>query len=150
MRHGTIDRMDCPLGHGELHPDVREGVEVEMCVECGGEWLDPNELEAIEAATVSDPVVLSGMVEYQPYAGERPCPVCKKSMYGFDYRANPLQIDACPDGHGYWLDDGEATRVRELIRQRARDLNRAARAEGSFGSFLAGMRSQLGGKGRRR
>ncbi len=120
-----------------------------MCAECGGEWLDPNELEAIESSTVADAVVLSGMIEYQSYPGERPCPVCRKLMYGFDYRANPLQIDGCPDGHGYWLDGGEESRVRELILQRARDLNRAARAEGSFGGFLSAIRGQLGGKGRR-
>ncbi|MBI2765988.1 MAG: zf-TFIIB domain-containing protein [Chloroflexi bacterium] len=140
--------MNCPLGHGELHTEIHTGIEVDACAVCGGEWLDPDELQAMESATVRDSVVLSGMIEYQPNPGQRPCVVCHKPMYEFDYRGNPLQVDVCPDGHGYWLDGGEEERVRVLIRQRARDLNRAASAEGSFGAFLSRIRGQLGGRRR--
>ena len=128
--------MNCPLGHGELHREAHSEVTVDVCAQCGGEWLDHDELAAFEAAAVSDRSVLAGMVEYQPHPGERRCPICDKPMYEFDYRANPLEIDACPDGHGYWLDGGEETRVRDLILQRARDLHRAASAEDSFGAFI--------------
>ena len=137
--------MDCPLGHGELQPDTHAGIEVQLCPVCGGEWLRRSDLEEIEKLAVRDAVVLSGMVEYQPHEGSRPCPVCGKRMYEFDYRANPLEIDACGDGHGYWLDAGEEASVKDLILQRARDLHRSVGAEASFGSFMSNVRSKFGG-----
>ena len=140
--------MNCPLGHGPLHPENHSNVEVHACGECGGEWLERNSLQALEKLAVNDAVVLSGMIEYLAHEGGRACPVCGKRMYEFDYRANPLEIDACGEGHGYWLDAGEEARVKDLILQRARDLHRAAGAEASFGHFLSGIRSQFGGRGR--
>lgn len=146
----TVSAMNCPLGHGPLQPEQRLGLDVEVCATCGGEWLDRHELGALEAVRVRDPFVLRGMIEYQPHPAGRDCPVCLKAMYEFDYRGNPLQLDACPDGDGYWLDGGEGRRVGDLIQQRARDLDRAASAEASFGSFINKLRGQLGGRGRRR
>lgn len=142
--------MNCPLGHGPLQPEAHGGLDVEACSICGGEWLQHEQLALLEQTTVNDPIVLAGTIEYDANPVDRLCPVCAKQMYEFDYRANPLEIDACPDGHGYWLDGGEESRVREAVRQRARDLNRAASAEATFGGFLTKMRSQLGGKGKGR
>jgi Zn-finger nucleic acid-binding protein len=142
--------VNCPLGHGELRTETHSGVDVQACAVCGGEWLHHDDLQTIEKAVVTDAVVLSGMVEYQPHETERRCPVCDRAMYEFDYRGNPLEIDACANGHGYWLDGGEEARVKDFILQRAHDLHRAASAEASFGSFLSGMRSQFGGRGRGR
>jgi Zn-finger nucleic acid-binding protein len=110
--------------------------------------LHHEDLQPLESVVVSDAGVLSGMIEYQPHESERHCPVCATTMCGFDYRGNPLELDACPDGHGYWLDGGEEARVKDLILQRARDLHRAANAEASFGSFLSGIRAKFGGRGR--
>jgi Zn-finger nucleic acid-binding protein len=141
--------MECPLGHGALTAQTHGALNVEMCPECGGEWIERDTLALVEASAVSDKSVLAGMIEYQRHPSERRCPACARLMYEFDYRANPLEIDACPDGHGYWLDGGEEARVRDLIIQRAHDLNRAASAQESFGAFIGGLRMKLGGKGRR-
>jgi Zn-finger nucleic acid-binding protein len=139
--------MNCPLGHGALQPETHGAIEVQACSNCGGEWLAHETFAGLEASAVADSTVLAGMVEYQPNQSDLPCPVCEKPMYEFDYRGNPLELNACELGHGYWLDGGEESRVRELMRQRARDLHRSAAAEGSFGSFLNGIRGQLGGRG---
>lgn len=141
--------MLCPLGHGELQAESHSRLAVQVCTACRGEWLLHDELTALEATTVRDPVVLSGTIEYQPHPGERPCPDCARPMYGFDYRGNPLELDACPDGHGYWLDGGEEARVRGLILQRARDLHRAATAQASFGVFLKALQQQVSNRARR-
>jgi len=117
-----------------------------VCAACGGEWLAHESLHALEAAVVRDAVVLSGMIEYQPHSSVLACPVFEKAMYGFDYRGNSLEIDACGEGHGYWLDGGEEERLQALVRQRARDLHRASLAEATFGGFLDKMRSQFGGR----
>jgi Zn-finger nucleic acid-binding protein len=139
--------LTCPLGHGDLHTESHLELEVAVCEECGGEWLHHDELEALESATVHDATVIAGMREYSPHESDRRCPVCQAKLYEFDYRANPLELDACPQGHGYWLDGGEEARVRDLILQRARDLHRAAGAEESFGQFMTGIRGKLGGRG---
>jgi Zn-finger nucleic acid-binding protein len=141
--------MLCPLGHGELQPETRVGLAVHVCPSCQGEWLRHEDLTALEGTAVRDAVVLSGTLEYQPHGSERSCPVCAEAMYEFDYRGNPLELDACPNSHGYWLDAGEDDRVRGLIRQRARDLHRAATAQASFGVFLKGLQQQVSNRTRR-
>jgi Zn-finger nucleic acid-binding protein len=142
--------MNCPLGHGPLRTETHDGIEVDACPACGGEWLDHEEFPAIEAVAMRDEDVRKGMIEYMPRESERACPRCDGPMHEFDYRGNPLQLDACAAGHGYWLDGGEEARVKELIRQRARDLHRAASAESSFADFLSSLRGQLGGRRRLR
>ena len=140
--------MDCPRGHGALVPSRLDDFDVESCPECSGKWLDHEELGRLEGNAVSDSDALRGTIEYSRNASDRACPVCSRRMFEFNYRGNPLQLDACAEGHGYWLDGGEDDRVRELIRQRVRDLHRAASAELSFASFLKGIRGKYGGKQR--
>jgi Zn-finger nucleic acid-binding protein len=64
-------------------------------------------------------------------------------MTQFNYRAYDLELDACPDDHGYWLDSGEDGRVRDIIAERVRDLARSADAEAGWSKFLGGLK---GGK----
>ena len=61
-------------------------------------------------------------------------------MAAFNYRAYNLELDACEDGHGFWLDAGEEARVREIIQERVRGLARAASAEVAWGRFLGGLK----------
>ena len=59
-------------------------------------------------------------------------------------------IETCERCLVNWLDAGEADRVRDLIQQRVRDLNRAANAEASWGGFLGKLRGdRKGGRFRR-
>jgi hypothetical protein len=66
-------------------------------------------------------------------------------MRAFNYRAYSLELDTCPDEHGYWLDAGEEGRVRDIINDRVRGLDRAASAEAAWGSFLNGLKKGKGG-----
>ena len=50
-------------------------------------------------------------------------------MRAFNYRAYNLELDACPHEHGFWLDAGEADRVRVVMRERVQGLERSAQAE---------------------
>ena len=69
------------------------------------------------------------------------------------YRAHNLELDACTDEHGFWLDGGEATRVREVMRDRVAGLNRSVSAqeawqkakEGDKGGLMGKFRNMLGG-----
>jgi Zn-finger nucleic acid-binding protein len=53
-------------------------------------------------------------------------------MQRFDYRAHNLQLDACDEEHGFWLDAGAAERVRQIMLERAADMRRADRADATW------------------
>ncbi len=119
-------------------------MEVDRCDTCDGRWLDAHELDQLEA-TAAGADALRGMVEYAKRASEMKCPVCAKRMVSFNYRANNLELDTCPDEHGYWLDAEEHERVRDFIGQRVRDLDRAANAEAAWGGFLGKLKGDRKG-----
>ena len=74
-------------------------------------------------------------------------------MSAFNYRANNLELDVCGQRHGFWLDEGEAVRVRELVEERVEGLERAVKAEAEWGNFIDDLRDgpsfwdRLTGKG---
>jgi Zn-finger nucleic acid-binding protein len=55
--------------------------------------------------------------------------VCEQAMHAFNYRAYNLELDACSEGHGWWLDAGESDRVRDVMKERVWGLRRAASAQ---------------------
>lgn len=134
--------MQCPRDKTELVIEHHDGIEVDRCPQCNGRWLDHNELDELESRTAA-PGERTGMVDYARRDSELDCPVCGKRMVAFNYRANPLELDTCEDQHGWWLDSGEEGRVRDLIEERVRGLNRAGSAEDAWRDLLRGA----GGKG---
>ena len=61
-------------------------------------------------------------------------------MTAFNYRAYNLELDVCDQRHGFWLDEGEAKRVREIVEERVAGLERATKAEGDWDRFLGDLR----------
>lgn len=118
----------CPRDATTLERYDDHAVEVDRCPTCAGEWLDGDELTKLERTAAPEDALI-GTVEFGVVESELRCPDCGAEMKMFDYRANALQLDFCPQEHGFWLDGGESERVRELIRQRAQDLNRSAGAQ---------------------
>jgi Zn-finger nucleic acid-binding protein len=143
--------MKCPRDQSELVVDQFLGIEVERCPTCNGRWLDFNELEQLEATTGATEAERRATIEFGERTGELECPVCAKRMRVFNYRAYNLELDTCPDQHGYWLDSGEEGRVRDIINERVLGLERSATAEAAWGKFLGGLKGGGGGLfGRRR
>lgn len=135
--------MDCPRCKTALTVEHYKKIEVDHCKSCNGRWLDHHELDALEATAAKDEDARRAMIEYAKRPSDLKCPRCDKTMYAFNYRAYDLEIDACEDDHGFWLDAGEEGRVRDVMEERVRGLNRAASAEQAWGDFLQGV----GGKG---
>jgi len=131
--------MLCPRCKVELQIEQYQGIEVDRCPSCNGRWLDYPELDQLEA-TVASEEERRATVVYFPRPSEVACPKCGKQMTAFDYRAHNLELNACEDEHGFWLDAGEEGRVRDIVEERVRDLARSASAERAWGQFLAGMR----------
>ena len=128
--------LKCPRDETELIIEHHKGIEVDHCPTCNGRWLDHHELDQLEALAAPDEDTRKAMVEYAKRPSDLKCPVCEKQMRAFNYRAYNLEIDTCEDEHGFWLDAGEEGRVRDIMEERVRGLERAASAEEAWGKFL--------------
>lgn len=137
--------MNCPRCHLNLIVEYHHGIEVDRCPTCNGRWLDHHELDALEASVPSTPEERRATIQYARRQSELACPVCGKTMIAFNYRAYNLELDTCQDEHGFWLDAGEEGRVRDIIEERVRGLNRAASAEAAWDDFPARLKG--GGRG---
>ena len=138
--------MKCPRDQSELVVEQQHGIEVDHCPTCNGRWLDHHELDQLEATVTANAADRFATIQYARHDGDLACPVCGKAMTAFNYRAYNLELDTCSEQHGFWLDAGEDGRVRDIIEDRIRGLQRSASAEAAWGGFLDGLRG--GGRGR--
>ena len=132
--------MNCPRDGAELRGEELRGIQVDRCPQCNGRWLDHDELGQLEATDESTEEQRVATIEYANRESELDCPKCGTRMTSFNYRASSLELEACEQTHGYWLDAGEEGRVRDIIQDRVRGLERSASAEASWDKFLDGMR----------
>jgi Zn-finger nucleic acid-binding protein len=122
----------CPRDASALTMGREYGIEVDRCPACRGAWYDAAELALLEATVTRDEAPRRGTIEFAQRQSALPCPVCGAAMRAFNYRAYNLELDACPHEHGFWLDAGEADRVRAVLRERVQGLARSARAEAAW------------------
>ncbi|HYM15581.1 MAG TPA: zf-TFIIB domain-containing protein [Dehalococcoidia bacterium] len=120
--------MFCPRDGGALHGEADHHVPVHRCHASRGAWYDYDALAALEA-TVAGEDQRVGTIEFAKHESVLPCPVCEQTMHAFNYRAYNLELDACSEGHGWWLDAGESDRVRAIMQERVSGLRRAASAQ---------------------
>jgi Zn-finger nucleic acid-binding protein len=141
---GTV--LNCPRDGSALVLGKAYGIQIDRCETCKGAWYDRDELALLEA-TVADEAERRGTIDYAKRESALACPKCGTRMRAFNYRAYNLELDACPEEHGFWLDAGEAERVRALMKERVKGLDRAARAQKSWsnrrGSGGGGVLDQL-------
>jgi Zn-finger nucleic acid-binding protein len=130
----------CPRDQAELEVEHHRGIDVDRCPACHGGWLDESELSQLEATVESTDEQRTGMIEYAERVSELSCPKCGGPMSAFNYRAYNLELDVCDQRHGFWLDEGEAIRVREIIEERVEGLERSAKAEAGWDKFLDDLR----------
>lgn len=92
-------------------------VEVDVCPQCRGLWLDAGELEELLRQTGAD--ATDPLLQFQhqpgvdaPKAGHL-CPRCDDRLHEIRAGAS-LTLDRCPRGHGLWFDADE---LRQLLSQ---------------------------------
>ena len=122
------ESLNCPRDGSALAAGKEHDIEVDRCPQCGGAWYENDELALLEA-TVANEDDRRGMIDYAKRESELRCPVCETPMRAFNYRAYNLELDACTQEHGFWLDADESERVREVMRERVSGLRRSASAE---------------------
>lgn len=118
-------------------------IEVDSCPACRGMWLDSPELDKLEDTAFDDDNHKGSLVHFQSKTSH-PCPHCGNELDEFQYRLYDLKLDYCAaNDHGFWLDAGEDERVMEIMRQRAKDIQRKLDAETTWKQTLKLMHSSL-------
>jgi Zn-finger nucleic acid-binding protein len=86
-----------------------QGTNIDTCLSCGGIWFDTGELRALthQTSDVPDKDKLTKRSKYN-------CPVCGKQMKQHLHKTpHRLLVDACPHGHGTYLEQGEYLKALE-------------------------------------
>lgn len=118
--------MQCPTCSTTLTTIDYEGIKIETCPGCEGQWLDAGELghiararevrfdeeerRAIAAACKITPVVL------EHHDRDLACPRCGGRTDAINYGGDSgIIIDKCPACVGIWLDAGELEKIQMLV-----------------------------------
>jgi Zn-finger nucleic acid-binding protein len=101
--------MHCPDCQEPLLIVEWNGIEVDVCANCGGCWLDDDELGLLLRGDIDPPGRWIGGGHRR---GNRRCPHCRAQMTVGTLPGTSVEIDACPMGHGLWLDRDECGLVR--------------------------------------
>ena len=98
---------------------------IERCDQCMGLFFDPQELEALLEASVSNVFDINRAkiddLNQRARAGDMPvayikCPVCSKLMNRINFGTKSgVIVDRCRD-HGVWLDGGELRQLFEWVK----------------------------------
>jgi len=136
-----VEQMNCPRCQAALSVEQYQGVEVDRCRSCKGMWLEYHELDQLEDEELDDDDV-KGSLMFRSYQGDLHCPTCESGMQMFHYRAYDLELDFCPNEHGFWLDSGEEKRVLEIMKRRIKDLKRSSSAEAEWAGMLKRFKSK--------
>ena len=54
--------------------------------------------------------------------GDQRCAKCQNTMQKFSYRWEDLELEVCPNKHGFWLDAGEEEKALHFIEKFEDDL----------------------------
>jgi Zn-finger nucleic acid-binding protein len=130
--------MKCPICESSLTPVEYEGVEVDVCETCGGEFLDADELghvirvrEEVFPDDVREVLSLREPVFGVPIDERRrrlSCPKCGDEMETINYSTDSgVYVDRCEGCGGFWLDADELEHVQILSEHWADEAPEVAR-----------------------
>jgi Zn-finger nucleic acid-binding protein len=110
--------MQCPICSRAIVALELNQIEVDHCLNCGGVWLDPDEMDLLLDGSAGREEIRQRM-RPDDGGGEKkiPCPLCRKSMEKIRVSREStggLRVDRCVNGHGTWLDGGELHALVEL------------------------------------
>ncbi len=117
--------MNCPNCKHQLKMILYEGIVVETCESCQGEWLDAEELRRIvtlrrvkfdeeERRAIAQSTTITG-VELADVDRDLPCPKCNGATDAINYGGDSgIIIDRCTKCRGIWMDGGELEKIQLL------------------------------------
>ncbi len=128
----------CIIGLKTIDLNIHGRFLIERCDECLGLFFDPNELEALLEATVSNVFTInkSQLDACRPQTAPTEhssfyikCPVCSKIMNRVNFGTNSgVIVDRCKE-HGVWLDGGELRHLFEWMKAGGKLLQQEREAE---------------------
>ncbi|MCP5519279.1 MAG: zf-TFIIB domain-containing protein [Verrucomicrobiales bacterium] len=139
-------KLSCPRCTSGLRTVLYEGVEIETCPVCQGEWLDEGELQLIldRVEQRFDPAELDVLdAVNRSLPGRRvareprlECPKCAgQTLNPFTYAGSTgIVLDKCAGCGGIWLDHNELEMVQAVVE----GCRRRCEAQLGSGSRLAG------------
>lgn len=133
--------MKCPKCHVDLAPATRHRIEVQTCPSCEGMWFDPGQLKSLENEVFALDEHAKGTLVFSAATTACQCPACAAPLKRFNYRLYDLEMEYCDQGHGYWLDKGEDTRVLQLMKAEEKGIDRSMDAETQWGSLVKHLHS---------
>ncbi len=111
----------CVKCNAELEKSIVYDVEVDVCRECGGIWLDRGEIAALAAyrdSVLSELREISGtaMAKEARPARKLRCPACPGTLE--EKQLGAVRVDFCPRCQGFHLDRGELDHAVQAARSR--------------------------------
>jgi Zn-finger nucleic acid-binding protein len=119
--------MECPRCKSALVEIEYDGVKVEVCSDCKGEWLWAGELEKIvehhdevftpEEIASLDAVNQEHLTAEKDNHDELNCPVCEDiQMEHFNYGdTSGIILHKCTECDGIWMDKDQLVKIEELV-----------------------------------
>lgn len=104
-------------------------------------WFDPEKLKKLEDIKFHLDEHAKGTLAFSSFATDSECPKCSALLRRFNYRLYDLEIELCESGHGYWLEDGEDTRVLELMQKEEASIDRSFTAEQKWAAMVGHLHS---------
>ncbi len=126
--------MKCPRCDAMLRPVEYDGVQIQVCPSCGGEWLYAGELQKIvehhDEVFTPEEIASIAAVNKQIFTAEKDddalnCPACETvQMERFNYGdTSGIMLHKCPQCRGIWTDKDQLTKVEEVVDGWKADLN---------------------------
>jgi Zn-finger nucleic acid-binding protein len=137
--------MKCPRCGSVLSAKEYDGVEIEACPGCRGEWLFAGELQKIadhhDEVFTPEEIAALDAVNTEKFTAEKDdhdelnCPSCDNvQMEHFNYGdTSGIILHKCTQCDGIWMDKGELEKIEELVDGWKADLGDDA---GKFDSVL--------------
>jgi Zn-finger nucleic acid-binding protein len=134
--------MNCPRCSVALNAVKYDGVQIEACPDCGGEWLYAGELlklvEHHDEVFTADEIASLEAVDKEILTAESDdhdelnCPACDKQMEHFNYAdTSGIILHKCVNCGGIWTDKDQLTKIEELVDGWKADLNQDAATYGA-------------------
>lgn len=103
--------MECPKCGGALEKVVKDKIEVDRCVQCGGLWFDRLEADRLLKVKGSASAIDTGDAktgEAQNQQGRIECPRCHTPLIRMvDLKQHHIWYESCTVCGGKWFDAGE-------------------------------------------
>ena len=118
--------MQCPNCDAALRTIDYEGIRIETCDGCAGEWLDADELGHIvkvrevrfnpdERRAIAQAAGITG-VKLEDVDRDLKCPKCGATTDAINYGGDTgIVIDRCTGCAGLWLDGTELEKIQQLV-----------------------------------